>query len=180
MVEKKKKKTKRAVEESMVVCCKVFISEARNTEALEAIERAAAREADEAVIVSKFDDRHYNRVRYTVVSYVDFFAGGAVYSPLQRAVMAMAEAAYAAVDLREHSGAHPRLGVLDDVVFHPLTRSSLHHASLLAEATARQIAASFQGPFTSLICFWRSPEYILSITPRNLLISTRGVCFVSY
>ena len=71
--------------------------------------------------------------------------GSAIYSPLQQTVMAMAEAAFGAINLEQHSGAHPRLGVVDDIVFHPLARASLDEAAWLAKAVAVDIANRFQG-----------------------------------
>lgn len=129
----------------LLLCCKLYISESRNRGALDSIERAARLEPD-AVIVKKFEDRAYNRVRYTLVSYVVHDSTGCpVYSPLQRAVVAMAEAAYGAVDLELHSGAHPRLGVVDDIVFHPLALASLDEAAWLAKSVATEIGNRFQG-----------------------------------
>lgn len=144
---KMEKKKAAVVDQSMLLCCKVFISESRNRSALDAIERAARRDP-ESVIVNKFEDRAYNRVRYTVVSYVVHdCTGTAVYSPLQQTVVAMAEAAFEAINLETHSGAHPRLGVVDDIVFHPLARASLDEAAWLAKAVAMEVGTRFQGLF---------------------------------
>lgn len=129
----------------MLLCCKLFISESRNHAALDSIERAA-RLDPETVVVNKFEDRAYNRIRYTLVSYVVLdTTGNAIYSPLQQTVLAMAEAAYGAINLESHSGAHPRLGVVDDIVFHPLARASLDEAAWLAKAVAADIGSRFQG-----------------------------------
>ncbi|KAH0984470.1 hypothetical protein GBA52_011647 [Prunus armeniaca] len=109
-------KKKKTIDQSMLLCCKLYISESRNHAALDAIERAA-RLDPESVIVNKFEDRAYNRVRYTIVSYVMHDStGSAIYSPLQQTVMAMAEAAFGAINLEQHSGAHPRLGVIDNTL----------------------------------------------------------------
>ncbi|KAL2547826.1 transferase [Forsythia ovata] len=137
---------KMTVQHSMLLCCKLYISESRNKEALDSIERAAKHDP-ETVIVNKFEDRDYNRVRYTLVSYVAHDSIGCpIYSPLHQSVMAMAEAAYEAINLELHSGAHPRLGVVDDVVFHPLGRASMDEASWLAKAVAADIGNRFQVP----------------------------------
>ncbi|XP_062009598.1 uncharacterized protein LOC133726138 [Rosa rugosa] len=141
-----KDKKKKTIDQSMLLCCKLFISESRNLAALDAIERAA-RLDPESVIVNKFEDRAYNRVRYTIVSYVlHDSTGSAIYSPLQQTVLAMAEAAFGAINLEQHSGAHPRLGVVDDIVFHPLARASLDEAAWLAKAVAVDIGNKFQVP----------------------------------
>ncbi|ESR60607.1 FTCD N domain-containing protein [Citrus sinensis] len=142
----KKNKNKKIANQSILVCCKLFISESRNLAALDAIERAARLDT-ETVIVNKFEDRIYNRARYTLVSYVVHDSTGtAIYSPLRQTIIAMADAAYGAINLETHSGAHPRLGVVDDIVFHPLARASLDEAAWLAKAVAADIGSRFQVP----------------------------------
>ncbi|KAF1882560.1 hypothetical protein Lal_00002738 [Lupinus albus] len=137
---------KKSVDQSILLCCKFFISEARNIATLDAIERAA-RLNPESVIVNKFHDRAYNRARYTLVSYVlHDCTGNAIYSPLQQTVVAMAEAAFNAINLELHDGAHPRLGAVDDIVFHPLARASLDEAAWLAKAVAADIGNRFNVP----------------------------------
>ena len=127
------------MQQSMLLCCKLYISESRNKAALDSIERAA-RIDPETVIVNKFDDRYYNRTRYTLVSYVAHDSTGcAIYSPLQQTLLAMVEAAYNAINLELHCGAHPRLGVVDEIVCHPLARASLDEAAWLAKAVAADI-----------------------------------------
>ncbi|KAJ0111682.1 hypothetical protein Patl1_02184 [Pistacia atlantica] len=99
---------------------KLYISESRNLSALDSIEQTARRDT-ETVIVNKFEDRAYNRVRYTLVSYV-----------VHDSTVALC--------------AHPRLGVVDDIVFHPLARASLDEAAWLAKAVAADIGSRFQVP----------------------------------
>lgn len=136
---------KKRLTQSVLLCCKIFISESRNQTALNSIEQAALLER-EAVIVNKFPDRAYNRVRYTIVSYVAHdVTGTPIYSPLHQTILRMVEAAYGTINLENHSGAHPRLGVVDDIMFHPLAQASLEDASWLAKAVARDIGNIFQG-----------------------------------
>lgn len=144
------KDKKRTVDYSMLLCCKLYMSESRNLSALEAIEQAA-RQDPESVIVNKFEDRAYNRVRYTVVSYVVHDStGNAIYSPLHQTVIAMADAAFGAINIEQHSGTHPRIGVVDDILFHPLGRASLDEAAWLAKAVAADIGNRFQGGYKKL------------------------------
>ncbi|KAG5233439.1 glutamate formimidoyltransferase [Salix suchowensis] len=139
-------KNKKTANESMLICCMLFISEARNCAALDLIERAA-RIDPESVIVNKFEDRVYNRIRFTIVSYVVVDSTGSpIYSPLHQTVLAIVEAAYGAINLELHSGAHPRLGVVDDIAFHPLAEASLDEAAWLAKAVAADIGSRFQVP----------------------------------
>ncbi|KAF5948382.1 hypothetical protein HYC85_014339 [Camellia sinensis] len=140
------KDKKKTTKQSMLLCCKLYISESRNKAALDLIEQAAKLDP-ETVIVNKFEDRAYNQVRYTLVSYVAHDSTGCpIYSPLQQTVLAVVEAAYGAINLESHSGAHPRLGVVDDIVFHPLARASLDEAAWLAKAVAADIGNRFQVP----------------------------------
>lgn len=140
------KDKKKNVMQSMLLCCKLYISESRNKEALEPIERAAKLD-QETVIINKFQDRDYNRVNYTLVSYVIHDSTGCpIYSPLHQTVVAMVSAAYDAINLEQHSGAHPRLGVVDDILIHPLARASLDEAAWLAKKVAADIGNRFQVP----------------------------------
>lgn len=138
-------KGKMALKTGMMLCCKVFISESRNGMALDSIERASKHDPD-AVIVNKFEDRVYNRVRYTLVSYVmrDVTAG-TIYTPLRQTLLAMAEAAYSAVDLGTHCGAHPRIGVVDQICFHPLAEATLEDAAMAAKLVASDMGNQLQG-----------------------------------
>ncbi|KAL5986877.1 hypothetical protein ACLOJK_015211 [Asimina triloba] len=131
---------------SMLVCCKLYISESRNMAALERIEQAAKLDP-EAIIMNKFEDRAYNRVRYTLVSYIVHDCGsGATYSPMQRTLFDMVQAAYGAINLELHLGAHPRIGVVDHICFHPLARASLEEAAHLAKLVAADIGNMLQVP----------------------------------
>lgn len=64
--------------------------------------------------------------------------------------MAAVEAAYDAIDLELHSGAHPRLGVVDDIAFHPLARASIDQATWLAKSVAAEIGHKFHGLLQTL------------------------------
>ncbi|CAM8992522.1 unnamed protein product [Rhodiola kirilowii] len=139
-------KDKKKLNQSFLLCCKMFISESRNRTVLNLIEQAAGLER-EAVIVNKFEDRAYNRARYTLVAYITHdVTGTPIYSPLHQTILRMVEAAYGAINLENHSGTHPRLGVVDDIMFHPLAQASLDDASWLAKAVARDIGNIFQVP----------------------------------
>ncbi|XP_073005367.1 formiminotransferase cyclodeaminase-like protein [Typha latifolia] len=139
-------KAKKIMKDSKIICCKLYISESRNTSALEAIERAS-RIDPEAVIVNKFQDRAYNRVRYTLVSYVVHdVSAGITYSPMRQTLLSMVEAAFAAINLETHSGAHPRIGVVDHIGFHPLAHATLEDAAQLAKLVASDIGNGLQVP----------------------------------
>ncbi|XP_020587810.1 formimidoyltransferase-cyclodeaminase isoform X2 [Phalaenopsis equestris] len=127
--------------QSMLSCCKLYISESRNSLALQSIERAATLHPD-AAIINKFKDEAYNRVGYTLVSPLTenpFFN-----SPLNEAVVSMVAEAFKAIDLRSHCGTHPRLGVVDHICFHPLAESTLEQSARLAKMAAAAIGQCLQ------------------------------------
>ncbi|KAG1347156.1 glutamate formimidoyltransferase-like [Cocos nucifera] len=134
------------LKDAKLICVKLYISESRNNSALDMIEQAAKIDP-EAAIVNKFQDRNYNRVRYTLVSYVVHDpVTGITYTPMRQTLLAMVEAAYTAVNLEMHSGAHPRLGVVDHICFHPLARATLEDAARVAKLVASDIGNRLQVP----------------------------------
>lgn len=131
----------------MLGCCKLYISESRSKQALEAIERAA-KFYPEAAIVNKFEDEAYNRVGYTLVARLPPTSLADIGDPLPRAVFALVSSALEAIDLRKHLGTHPRLGVVDHICFHPLADASLGQVAGLAKAVAAEIGVKLQGLFS--------------------------------
>ncbi|CAL5044983.1 unnamed protein product [Urochloa decumbens] len=129
-----------------LACCKLYISEARNAPALRAIERAAAELRPAAVLVNAFADDSYNRVGYTLVSPLAAGGGDPAPPPLHRAAFGMVAAALEAVDLGAHAGAHPRLGVVDHIAFHPLAGAHLDDVAALTRAVAADIGDKLQVP----------------------------------
>lgn len=132
-----------------LACCKLYISEARNAAALRAIERAAAELHPAAVLVNAFADDAYNRTGYTLVSRLS--GGDSAPPPLHRAAFGVVAAALEAVDFGSHAGAHPRLGVVDHVVFHPLAGAHLDDVAALARAVATDIGDKLQGSDPSFL-----------------------------
>lgn len=128
---------------SILVCCKLYISESRNSLALESIEQAA-KLCPEAAVINKFKDEAYNRVGYTLVSYFDTTLLPDV-TPLKNAVLSMVKAAFESINLELHSGTHPRLGVVDHICFHPLVQDSLDRAAGIAKSVAAEIGHKLQG-----------------------------------
>ncbi|CAH8341583.1 unnamed protein product [Eruca vesicaria subsp. sativa] len=126
----------------MLACCKVYISEARNKTALEAIERAA-KPFPPAAIVNKFEDADYGRVGYTLVSTLAHEGSS---SPLKNAVFAMVKTALDTINLELHCGSHPRLGVVDRICFHPLSHTSIERVSAVATSLAMDIGSILRVP----------------------------------
>lgn len=130
---------------SILGCCKVYISESRNRSALESIEKAA-KLFPLAPIVNKFEDVAYNRVGYTLVSQLDLDPVQSTESShLTNAVLAMVKAAFDSIDFQQHTGTHPRLGVVDHICFHPLAEASLNQAASTARCLAMDMGSNLQG-----------------------------------
>jgi glutamate formiminotransferase len=72
------------------------------------------------------------------------FAGEAVL--VQQAVLALFGAALDLIDLRNHAGAHPRLGAVDVVPFVPIGRATMAECIELARDTGAKVAARFDVP----------------------------------
>ncbi|KAJ1698454.1 hypothetical protein LUZ63_006966 [Rhynchospora breviuscula] len=123
----------RPISESMLVCCKLYISEGRNSFVIESIERAAKQ--NNVAVINKCVDEIYNRTNYTLVTHsstnslLDTI-------PLQNAVIDMVKTALDMIDLRLHEGTHPRLGVVDHILFHPLGASTLDKTAELCKSIA--------------------------------------------
>ena len=77
---------------------------------------------------------------------------------LVNAVARMAGAAISALDLQEHEGSHPRLGVVDHISCHPLGSASL---SMAAE-TARSLGES-----RILMHAYKQTCLLLSVSSRD-------------
>ena len=67
-------------------------------------------------------------------------------APLKAAVLALFEAATRAIDLRSHSGEHPRLGAVDVVPFVPIEGVTMDECVALAKETAAAVAQQFAVP----------------------------------
>src|SRR5258705_233070 len=65
---------------------------------------------------------------------------------LKAAVLALFEAAVAAIDLRAHTGEHPRMGAVDVVPFVPIEGVTMEDCVALATDTARSVAERFAVP----------------------------------
>ena len=96
-----------------VIECIPNISEGRRTDVLDAC-AAAIRSAGARLLDVKPDAAH-NRTVYT-------FAGDA--DAVRSGVLALFDRALADIDLRKHSGEHPRIGAVDVVPFVPIASSS--------------------------------------------------------
>src|SRR5438128_2740104 len=106
---------------SKIFECVPNISEGRRADVIEAVRRAAADGPDVAVVDVSSDASH-NRSVFTLVGSGDGVVDAAV---------RLAGAATEHIDLRTHTGEHPRMGAVDVIPFIPVGESTMDEAVLL-------------------------------------------------
>src|SRR6266566_8200505 len=97
-----------------LVECVPNVSEGRRSDVIEILARAI--DGRNARLLDRSSDPSHNRTVYT-------FAGEP--EPLQQAVLRLFEAAIVHIDLRAHTGVHPRAGAVDVVPFVPLGTATM-------------------------------------------------------
>jgi glutamate formiminotransferase len=116
--------------------CVPNVSEGRRPDVVNAIAEAVS-QVEGVRLLDRSSDEAHNRSVLT-------FAGAA--GAVQQAVMALFAEALDLIDLRHHTGAHPRLGAVDVVPFIPLAGATMAQCIALATETASMVAARFQLP----------------------------------
>jgi glutamate formiminotransferase / 5-formyltetrahydrofolate cyclo-ligase len=119
-----------------IIECVPNVSEGRRPEIVERFADAVRAVAGVRVLDYSSDPSH-NRSVLTL-------AGEA--APLKAAVLALFEQAVAHVDLRRHTGEHPRLGAVDVVPFVPIEGVTMADCVALAKETAAEVATRFGVP----------------------------------
>ena len=119
-----------------IIECVPNISEGRRAEIVAAI-AAAVRRVPGASLLDFSSDASHNRSVITM-------AGDA--GPLKAAVLALFDAAVGLIDLRTHSGEHPRMGAVDVVPFVPIEGATMDDCVALAKDTAQSVAERFAMP----------------------------------
>jgi glutamate formiminotransferase len=119
-----------------IIECVPNISEGRRSDVVARIVDVV-RNVTGARLLDYSSDASHNRSVMTL-------AGEA--GPLQAGVLALFEAALPAIDLRVHSGEHPRLGAVDVVPFVPIEGVTMDDCVALAKETARSVAERFDVP----------------------------------
>jgi glutamate formiminotransferase len=115
----------------MIIECVANVSEGRDARALAAM-ADAVRAVGGAHLADVHSDPDHHRAVFTVLG-----PGAAV----EAAALALAAAALARIDMREHHGLHPRLGAVDVVPFIPLGGTPMQLAVDAARRVGTQIAA---------------------------------------
>jgi len=116
-----------------IIECVPNISEGRRAGVVSSI-ADAVRRVTGARLLDVSSDASHNRSVITM-------AGDA--APLKTAVLALFDAAIAAIDLRTHTGEHPRLGAVDVVPFVPIEGVTMEACVALAKDTAQAVAERF-------------------------------------
>jgi glutamate formiminotransferase len=129
-----------------VLECVINISEGHDDPRLWAIVSAA-----EDAVLDVHRDEHHNRAVLTL-------AGDGV----EAAAQEVARTAVAILDLSNHTGAHPRIGVIDVVPFVPVVGSTIEDA-----IAARDAFAEWAGRELDLPCFLYGPERSLPDVRRG-------------
>ena len=119
-----------------IIECIPNVSEGRRPEVIEAI-AAAIRAVPGVRLLDYSSDASHNRSVFTM-------AGDA--APIKAAVLAMYGRAVAAIDLRTHTGEHPRLGAVDVVPFVPIEGVTMEACVALAKEVAGEVASRFGVP----------------------------------
>jgi glutamate formiminotransferase / 5-formyltetrahydrofolate cyclo-ligase len=119
-----------------VIECVPNVSEGRRMEVVNALVDAVQRTPSVRLLDYSSDTAH-NRSVLTM-------AGDA--TSVKTAVVALFEAALPRIDLRQHTGEHPRLGAVDVVPFVPIADVTMDECVRLAKETAAEVADRFQVP----------------------------------
>jgi glutamate formiminotransferase len=116
--------------------CVPNVSEGRRTEVVERLVQAVRR-VKGARLLDRSSDPSHNRSVVTM-------AGDP--AALKAAVLALFEVAVAEIDLRTHTGEHPRLGAVDVVPFIPIEGATMEDCVRLAQETGAEVAGRFDVP----------------------------------
>jgi glutamate formiminotransferase len=117
--------------------CIPNVSEGRREDVVAALAAAATGAAPGVVLLDRTSDPDHNR------SVLTFLGDG---EPLVAAMTALVEASLAAIDLRTHRGAHPRLGAVDVIPFVPVRGATTAECVALAKTLGRTLAERFALP----------------------------------
>jgi glutamate formiminotransferase/glutamate formiminotransferase/formiminotetrahydrofolate cyclodeaminase len=132
--------------------CVVNVSEGRRADVIGEIGQRGG-----AHLLDVHTDPDHNRSVFTLAGHG---------TGLEDAVRALAAETVARVDLRTHTGVHPRIGVLDVVPFVPLGAATLDDA-----IAARDRFSAWAGEVLALPCFRYGPERSLPEVRRGAFTS---------
>jgi len=117
--------------------CIPNVSEGRRDDVVASLAAAALSAAPGVVLLDRTSDADHNR------SVLTFLGEG---EALVAAMTALVGAALAAIDLRKHAGAHPRLGAVDVIPFVPVRGATTADCVALAKTLGRTLADRYGLP----------------------------------
>ncbi|MEO8484349.1 MAG: glutamate formimidoyltransferase [Acidobacteriota bacterium] len=115
--------------------CVPNVSEGRRPEVIRACAEAIA--ATGAALLDQTSDADHNRSVFT-------FAGQE--AAVRAAVHALVDVALRSIDMRTHTGVHPRMGAVDVVPFVPLGETSINECVRIAREVGAELAARHDLP----------------------------------
>jgi glutamate formiminotransferase len=137
--------------------CVPNVSEGRRPDVIKAL--AAALIVPGIRLLDQSSDPSHNRTVYTFIGEPE---------QVQHAAIQLYEAAIERIDLRQHEGVHPRIGVVDVFPFVPMAGTGMAACVALSRSTAELVATRFQVPVYLYEDAARRPER------RNLADIRRG------
>lgn len=150
---------------SQLLECVINLSEGRKADRIEALSSAAG-----SCLLDVHTDPWHNRSVLTLAGL-----------DVERAARSVAESAVAILDLNEHTGAHPRLGVIDVVPFVPIRSGALATVtpgsvgpapvSLAAAISARDAFAAYAAAHLGVPCFLYGPHRSLPEVRRRAFVT---------
>jgi glutamate formiminotransferase len=120
----------------MLIECVPNVSDGRRPEIIDGM-ATAIRALSGVRLLDYSSDPSHNRSVFTLAGDAD---------GVEQAVLALFEHAIAGIDLRRHSGEHPRLGAVDVVPFVPIEGVTMADCVALARKVAAEVARRFQIP----------------------------------
>ena len=120
---------------SSVFECVPNVSEGRRADVIAEIARDAA--GRDVVLLDTQSDSAHNRSVYTLVGTGDGVLGAA---------LRIAGAAVKLIDLRTHTGEHPRMGAVDVIPFIPVSGATMDDAVALAHSCAEELWKQYRLP----------------------------------
>jgi glutamate formiminotransferase len=118
-----------------LVECVPNVSEGRRSDVIAAL--AASLAVPGVRLLDQSSDSSHNRTVYTFVGEPE---------RVQEAAIRLYEAAIERIDLRQHEGAHPRIGAVDVFPFVPMAGTTMADCVALSRSTAELVATRFQVP----------------------------------
>ncbi len=119
-----------------LVECVPNVSEGRRGEVIDRL-ADAIRAVEGVRLLDRTSDVDHNRSVFT-------FAGPP--EPVEAAAHALVDAAYRAIDMRTHTGEHPRIGAVDVVPFVPLAGTAMEECVEIAHRFGRAVAERHHVP----------------------------------